>query len=492
MFERITPEQAGLSSKTILTFLKKLEKRGSRTHGFLMMKDGKIFTEAYWKPFNQDFNHRMYSQTKSFVGVAIGLLIEEEKLSLDDKVVDYFPEKIEIEVHEYLKNQTVRDMLTMSTVGGCQWWFNSGDPDRTHLYLNHERPMRPSGTMWDYDSAGSQVLCSLVEKLSGKPMLEYMKEKLFNKMGTFKNATILKCPNGDSWGDSAMVCTLRDIASFGQLVMNGGTWEGERLMNEAYLKEASSKLVDNQEDSLYNPYHLGYGYQIWRVCGNGFAFVGMGDQITVCYPDKNLIIAWTSDNQGTPVYRQYAFMLLEDTFVDKISNTPLKEDEEAQKELDEYINNLELFSVKGASDSPFRKELSGVEYTCDENPMGITNFSFNFNDETSGEFRYTNAQGDKVIPFGVNYNEFGKFPQYGYANDYGAVETTDGFLYDDAVSMAWLEEKKLMLCVQVIDRYFGNMSAIFAFKGDEVCAKFTKTAEYFMDEYQGVLVGKRK
>jgi hypothetical protein len=148
--------------------------------------------------------------------------------------------------------------------------------------------------------------------------------------------------------------------------------------------------------------------------------------------------------------------------------------------------------VKGATDSPFREELSSSVYVCDENPMGITQFSLRFNDEKSGEFRYTNAQGEKVIPFGVNYNEFGKFPQFGYANDFGAVETTDGFLYNDAASVAWLEDKKLMLCVQVIDRYFGNMSVIFAFKGDEVCASFTKTAEYFLNEYQGLLIGKRK
>ena len=342
MFEKITPEQAGISSKTVLKFFKRIEKRGARTHGFLMMKDGKIFTEAYWKPFHQDFNHRMYSQTKSFVGVAIGLLIEEGKLSLEDEVADYFPEKIEIELHRYLKEQTVRDMLTMSTVGSCRWWFNSGDPDRTHLYFNNERPMRPSGTIWEYDSPGSQVLCSLVEKLAGKPMLDYMKEKLFNKMGTFQNATILKCPNGDSWGDSAMVCTLRDMASFGQLVMNYGVWEGERLTGEAYLKEASSKIVDNSETSHYTPYGCqGYGYQIWRVENNGFAFVGMGDQLTLCYPDTGLIFTWTSDNQGTPFNRQYTLTLLEDMFVDEMSDTPLEEDETAQKELNEYLTMME-------------------------------------------------------------------------------------------------------------------------------------------------------
>ena len=492
MFEKITPEQAGISSKAITDFIQKLEKRGAATHGFLMMKGDKIFAEGYWKPFHQDFCHRMYSQTKSFVGVAIGLLEEEKKLSLDDKIVDYFSEKIDGEIQPYLAEQTIREMLMMTTVGASSSWFVSDDSDRTHMYLNKQRRMHPSGTLWSYDSPGSQVLSSLVEKLSGKSLLAYMKEKLFDKMGTFQTATILKTPNGDSWGDSAMVCTLRDMASFGRLVMNYGIWNGERLMNEGYLREATSKLVDNQEDSHYSSYHQGYGYQIWRVCGNGFAFVGMGDQLTVCYPDKDFLFACTSDNQGTSLIREMIFAELEDSFVDKIQKTPLPENSVAQRELETLVSKLKLRSAKGASDSSFRKELNGKEYVCQDNPMGIIKFSFHFSDETRGEFRYTNAQGDKVLPFGVNHNVFGKFPQLGYANEYGRVPTTNGFMYDDAVSMAWLDEKKLILFVQIIDKYFGNMSAEFSFKGKEAYAYFTKTAEYFLTEYQGALVGKRK
>ena len=95
MFEKITPEQAGISSKNVTKFIKMLEKRGATTHGFLFMRGDKIFAEGYWKPFHQDYLHRQYSQTKSFIGIAIGLLEEEGKLNLDDKIVDYFPEKIE-------------------------------------------------------------------------------------------------------------------------------------------------------------------------------------------------------------------------------------------------------------------------------------------------------------------------------------------------------------------------------------------------------------
>ncbi|MBQ8309148.1 MAG: serine hydrolase [Clostridia bacterium] len=492
MFEKITPEQAGISSDNVAKLISVMERRGAVTHGILMMKDGKIFAEEYWKPFHKDFCHRMYSQTKSFVGVAIGLLIEEGKLSLNDKVADYFPEKIDGELKGYVKDQTVKDMLTMCTAGGPNhWWFTSGDPDRTHLYFNDRGTGRPSGTYWVYDSAGSQVLCNLVEKLSGKKMLDYMKEKLFNHMGTFQTATILETPNGVSWGDSAMVCTLRDIASFGQLVMNYGVWEGKRLMNEAYLREATSKVVDNRENAHYHVYYQGYGYQIWRVESNGFAFVGMGDQITLCYPDKNLLFAFNSDNQGTDVPRSLIIGAFEDLIVDHIKDTPLPENKAAQKRYAKVTKDLKLFAVQGEEDSPFRKELQRKVYRCEPNKMGIKKFSFRFKNAKTGEFHYTNEQGDKVIPFGVNHNVFGKFPQLGYANDRGAVATTDGYMHNDAVSFAWAEEKKIILYVQVIDRYFGNMSAVFAFKGDDVAVRFSKTAEHFFMEYEGSLVGHR-
>ena len=491
MFEKITPEQAGISSKNVIKFIKALEKRGATTHGVLFMKGDKVFTEAYWKPFHQDFCHRQYSQTKSFVGVAIGLLEEEGKLSLDDKIVDYFPEKFDGEVQHYHKTQTIREMLKMSTAGGPSGWFTSPDPDRTHQYFNEQRKLHPSGTLWAYDSPGSQVLCSLVEKLAGKPLLEYMKEKLFNEMGSFQTATVLKTRNGDSWGDSAMICTLRDMATFGRLVMNYGTWNGKRLMNEKYLKEATSNLANNAENAHYSAYHQGYGYQIWRVCGNGVAFVGMGDQLTVFYPEKDLLFACNSDNQGTSLVREMIFANLEDLIVDEIQDMPLTENKQANTELDALIAGLELRSVQGLNDCVFRKELHNQEYVCGENPMGITKFKFVFDNEKTGEFHYTNAQGDKVWRFGVNHNVFGNFPQLGYSNEYGATPTTDGFTYKDAVSFAWRNEKELILNVQIIDRYFGNLSAKFAFKDDEVYAVFSKTAEYFLTEYQGALTGRK-
>ena len=138
-----------------------------------------------------------------------------------------------------------------------------------------------------------------------------------------------------------------------------------------------------------------------------------------------------------------------------------------------------------------REELNGAVYECAENPMGWTKFSLHFNDAKTGELHYTNAQGDKVLPFGVNHNVFGKFPQLGYSNDRGGLRTFDGFMYKDAVSFAWLQDNKFIIDVQIIDRYFGNMSMIFAFRDGEAAFKMTKSAEDFLNEYQGVGTAKK-
>ncbi len=495
MFEKITPEEAGISSDRIVQYINRIEKRGAIMHDILLMRNGKIVTENYWAPFHKDFLHRMYSQTKSYTSIAIGLLEEEGKLSLDQRIVDIFPDKINGEICEYLKEQTIRQMLTMTTVGNPDYWFTSSNPDRTHLYFNERKaPMHPAGTVWEYDSPGSQVLSATVERLSGMKTFDYLKKKLFDKMGTFKNARILQTRNGDSWGDSALLCTARDMASFAQLLMQGGVWEGERLMNERYIKDATSKQVDNSEFWYNGCFYHGYGYQIWRTEQNGFAFVGMGDQLTVCLPDRGIVFVLNADHQGTnSILDEQIINAFFDLIIDNLSDTPLPENKEALARLEERTANLMLRAENGLPDTDFRRELSGAVYDCEDNPMGITEFCFNFADDgKSGEFCYKNAQGEKRIPFGTNHNVFGKFPELGYSNERGGLRTTDGFMYDDAVSLAWLDERKLIITVKIIDKYFGTMSGVFAFRDDLAAAQFRKSAEDFLDKYNGDLSAKKR
>ena len=491
MWRTITPEEAGISSALVKKFISKLEQRGLTMHSVLMMRGNDIFAECYWKPFDKNFIHRMYSQTKSFVGVAIGILEQEGKLSLDDKISDYFPERIDRELPEHLKNLTIKDMLTMETAGEAPFWlFHEEAEDRVRWYFNKNNSTHPGGTIWKYDSDGSQVLSVLVEKLSGMTLFEFLKARIFDKLGTFTTAYALKVRNEDSFGDSSMMCTTRDIASFARFVMNYGSWNGERIVNEEYMRKATSAVVDNNISGFEGYTSDGYGYQIWGAENGSFAFHGMGGQFTICVPEKDFIFTCTADNQGLNWSGALLFTYVFDLLVENLENKPLEKDDKSYKELLSYSETLTLRSQRGKTYVPFADIINGKTYICEENKMGITKFSLNFLNESEGEFHYTNEQGDKVLCFGIGKNVFCKFPQYGYSDLHAGLKTTDGFLYDCATSAAWTEDKKLLMNIKIIDKYFGNISIIFSFKENLATVDMVKHAEAFLEEYNGKMVAK--
>ena len=487
MFENITPEQAGISSSHVLNFIKELDQNGLFTHSIIMARGNKIFSEVYYRPFDKDFKHRMYSVTKSFVGVAVGLAIEDGLLSLDDKFVKFFPEYLNENTTDYLREATIRDLLTMrSAVHTGRNWFIQNTDDRVKEYFVVPADKIP-GTVFEYDSNGSYMLGVIVEKLTGMKFLDYMRKKFLDAIGFSKDAYCLMAPGGYSFGDSAMMCTPRDLLLFARFVMNKGTWNGKRYMNEQYLTEATSRLVENSEMGIYGYDSFGYGYQIWQAPEGGFAFVGMGDQFAICDPKHDFIFIINSDNQGNSASRSVFYNALYREIVHNLGE-PLGEDAAAYSELCEYCNKCELHHFEPKEYNPFEKKISNVTYELDENPMGIKKLSFSFEGK-KGAMSYTNAQGDKTLYFGMGYNEFGIFPEDGYSDNI-AGNPAPGNKYRCACSAEWSEEKKLRIRVQIIDKYFGNGCFTFSFKDSRITALMTATAENFMMEYRGLANGR--
>ena len=490
MFRSVSPESVGVDSRNVYKLIKRLNKL--HMHSFLMARGNDIFCECYWKPFDKDFNHRMYSVTKSFMSVAVGLCVEDGLIDLDKPIVEYFKDKVKIELTDYMKKQTVREMLTMTTTGFYHSWFEERAYDRTEFYINDPKKKRPSNTMWEYDSAGSQVLSSLVERVTGKRLFDFLNERIFTKLNAFESATILKTPNGDSWGDSALICTPRDLLAFTRFVANYGVYEGERLMNEDYLRVATSRLKDNTNSAHRGSLDNGYGYQIWQGPENSFAFVGMGNQLALCVPSKDLIFVCTADNQGNPVSTDLIMNGFFEYIVDEISDTPVAVNKEYAEKLKELTDSLELYYEKGFIDTPTRQSINGITYKCEDNPMGIKEFRFDFENEKEGTLTYENENGIMTLPFKVNANAFSKFPEEGYSNEYGGVRTQDGFKYECATSFAWTQVDKITVFSQIIDKYFGNVTFSFYFKDNLAFLRCVRTAEDFLWQYNGDAVGVRK
>ena len=485
-----TPESLGISSRRIKEYIEVLEKTGLSTHDIIIARGGEIAFETYWKPFHKDFLHRMYSVTKSFVALAVGFLEQDGLVNLDVPISKYFPEEIKDQPDENMRNQTIRHMLMMSTAKVEQYWFDKPvHEDRVKFYFENNNVSRPSGTIFQYDSMGSFVVGAMVERITGKTLMEYLREKFMDEIGVSKEAFMLKCPGGHSWGDSALVCKPMDLMKVAQFTLNGGRWNGKQILNEKFVKDATSCLITNCAlgDEEHNAF--GYGYYIWRTERNSFFFNGMGCQFAICSPDKDMIFVYNADNQGKDYAKKVIIDNYFDIIYDNVTQGAIPEDEAASKELADYCSTLELAHAKGESHVPFMDEINGVQYKVAPNPMGITELKLEFAGD-EGKLCYTNAQGYKELKFGMCKNVFDRFPEDGYSDEVGGQKGTNGLRYACAASAAWLEPRKLYIKVQVIDKYLGILNIFLGYREDGKLGIFmNKTAEDFFREYEGYACG---
>lgn len=492
---KTTPERTGIHSSHIKEWIQGIEAAKLSTHNIIIARGNEILFENYRPPFHADLTHRMYSVTKSFVAIAVGFAMQDGLLGLDDPIGKYFPSELEGNPDPNMGAQTIRQMLMMSTPKKGRSWFYARSDDRVKEYFQHATTSAPCGSAFMYDSSGSFILGALVERLTNKKLIDYLREKLFDKIGVSKQARFLFCPGGHSWGDSALLAKPRDLLLTARFMLNGGSWDGEQLLDSEYVRTATSKLIETHP-ARSGFSGQGYGYQIWKSYDDSFLFNGMGCQFALCIPHSDIIMVYNGDNQGI----DFAGELIIGSFFEKVARRAkmpdtngsysLPENPDAHKELLDYANSLVLASEDGDMHSDIEKDIDGRWYTLEENPMGIKKLRLCFGDDV-GRFEYTNAQGDKVLQFGLCKNEFGLFPEEGYSREVGSVYCPGNY-YKCAASAAWKSREHLKLNVQIIDDYFGRLWIDLVFDGDTVKVKMEKTAEDFLDTYIGEAVGKRE
>lgn len=475
-----TPESVGISSQSVLRFIDRLERERIPIHGFMIIRHNQVAAEGYWAPYTANKKHRMYSVSKSFVSLAIGLMIDEGKLSLDDYAVDYFPDVVPSDAHPYIKQTTIRNLLMMATANSTSSYTRE-DTNWVWTFFNSQ-PSHPPGTIFSYDTAATVVLNTIVERISGMPFLEYMRPHLLDPISFSKDAWCVKTPEGTSWGGSGVICTLRDMTKVGMVCMNKGRWEDQQLISEKYITAATTPQIDN---SIKHGNH-GYGYQIWCEKNNGFSFRGMGSQLIYCMPDKDFLFTCISDTQGAGPAGISIVNAMWQELYDNLSNKPLQADLKALSILNKKINKLAIIPQDGEITSPMMDKINEVEYKIEDNPMGITKMRFTFN-ESEAVWEYTNAQGENRLRFGLGHYISDKFPQKNY---YGKqIHDIPGIKYKCLSSAAWVEPHKLNMLVYITDNYLGTLKVTFAFKDDEISIYMTKVAEWFLDEYQGFAGG---
>jgi CubicO group peptidase (beta-lactamase class C family) len=475
-----SPESLGIPSQAILNFLQRIDAERICMHGFLLVRRNKIAAEGYWAPWSAERKHRMYSISKSFVSLAVGMMVDEGRLTLEDRVAAYFPDKLPEKLHPWLAASTVRDLLTMATAHS-RTSYTRDDPDWVWTFFN-QTPSHPPGTLFSYDTAATVVLTATVERLAGMPFLDYMRPRFLERIGFSADAWCIRTPEGGSWGGSGVICTLRDLARVALACLNGGMWGDERVLPAEYVRAATARQIDNAIQGNH-----GYGYQIWREKENGFSFRGMGSQYAICFPDKEFLFTCIADTQGAPAGSAIPAVMWEEIYP-RLADAPLPEDDAAHRALSDKIAQLTVLPLPGNPDVQIRATVDGAWYVLDDNPMGITRMRLSFQGD-QGAWEYNNGQGDNVLRFGIGRVLAGQFPQRSYFGE--QIGSVPGIQYECLASAAWIDEQTLNLEVYITDIYLGGLRISFAFKGDEIGIFMTKQAEWFLDEYEGFAGGKR-
>jgi len=487
MFTSVTPESVGVSSEKVLELVKNLEECRFHTHSILMARGNKVFAETYYKPFDKDFLHRMYSVSKTFVAMAVGLAVTEGLMSLDDIVVDYFPEFRNEKTDEFYDECTVLDMLRMKSnfAGPISWWGKY--KSRVEAYYD-QGTKKISDTVYYYDSIGSFLLGCIVEKLTGKPFLQYLKEKILIDMGFSEDSYTLKEPGGFTIGDSGVMCTTRDLAIFARLMMQKGEWNGKQYIDRDFMEKAITKQSHNDLAGGFDNYNnRGYGYLTWITHETGFSIVGAGDQLAICDMEKDFLFVITSDNQINGTSRSIIFREVLKSFMPSIEEKPLPENEDAYKKLQDHLESRELISQYGAKTSPIAKEISGVEYTTLDNPQKISKFRLDL-EEDKGCFTLVKDGCARKIPFNIGKNNLCMF-SFGDRPVLDMMGENEEGEYKCAASGAWVDENTFVIKLQVIDTYFGGLHIVISFKDTRATMYISKSGQYVFDGIGGYVIG---
>lgn len=282
-------------------------------HSIMILKHGNVVYERWLNGAGPDEPHVMFSVSKTFTSSAAGLAINEGKLNLDDKVTSFFPDELPENVSDNLAAMTVRDLLTMTCGHDSEPAMDRNSmKTMTRAFLNHDVPHTP-GEYYLYNSFGTYMVSAIVQKVTGEKVNDYLDTRLWQPLGIEK-PRFDESPQGINFGGWGLYLKTEDMAKMGQLLLQGGKWNGAQVLPEDWVREMSSYQVpsapsgtrfeDLQKAGLNkdnNDWVQGYGYQMW-ICRHGaFRADGANGQYIIVFPDRDAVLVLTTDsNQYQP------------------------------------------------------------------------------------------------------------------------------------------------------------------------------------------------
>ena len=431
-FQKVTPESVGVPSQAVLDLIDRLAYYGIDMHCLMLLRHGKVYAQGFWKPYNPQTPHIMFSFSKSLTSTAIGFAVQEGKLSLDDTLCDIFPDLVPENPSENLKKCCVRHLLMMGCGHAQEIDWTNSPKDWISLFLKNDFVYEP-GTHFLYNTAGTNLLSAILTRKTGQTLTQFLKPRLFEPLG-MGEVHCHALADGTEMGGAGMYLTLDAMARFVQFVANRGSWEGKQLLRESWFDLATSQQIANPEPGFWagDPdWHAGYGFQFW-MCDQPGVFRGDG-----AFGQYGLVLT----HQDAVVVIQSASMRLQkvlnavwETLLPAFADGPLPEDSHSCHRLEKALARLEVPPMLGMRNPGGESSLNGAVYLPDQPipelvdfvagaghfvPQGgqLEKLEFRFNGEEgtmilhqtrgiqeldlglSGHFAVTQVDG---VPFGCN------------------------------------------------------------------------------------------
>jgi CubicO group peptidase (beta-lactamase class C family) len=309
-----SPEEQGMDSIKLNQMMELIEERDAPIDSVLVIRNGYIVFEKYRNGYDQDSSHHIQSVTKSFTSTLLGIAIKEGFIKdVDQRVMDFFPDRTIAKLDSRKQNLTIKHLLTMSD--GMDWHevdlpYTHPDNSLGQMWqrddvIQHvlDQPMtREPGEAWSYNSGTSILLGNIIEQASGQSVLSFARQHLFDPLG-IGNLYWSKADRSHYHTDGGLYMVPRDMARLGYLMLNDGRWDETQILPRDWVDEASR--AHYQTDGSY-----GYGYQWWTLPQDGiYAATGHYDQAIYVIPEADMVVVFTADVPDEAIHPEDGLLL---------------------------------------------------------------------------------------------------------------------------------------------------------------------------------------
>ena len=338
---RSTPLEKGVNPSYLYDMLDQLEQAGIEMHSLLVSVDNEVIFEGFWDPYGPETPHIVHSLTKLFTNAAAGVAVTNGDLSLDDRLIDMFPELAPENPSENLQKVTLRYLITMNggygrMISGSEW-----RPLKTswlEAFFAEPVPYEP-GTHYQYSSGNAYAVSAMVQKATGKTCLDLLLESGFSELG-MEHFTWDLSPEGICSGGNGVSCTTEDMLKVGNLFLNMGQWNGKQILTEEWCRMAIGldKVYEGQGDYAFH----------WTDKHDGnYTSTGAYGQIVILVPELNMVVAGTAGT--TKTNEEY-------NIINSAMIAPAKADKAMQETVAAKEQTLNLLQNPILTDSPIAEK----------------------------------------------------------------------------------------------------------------------------------------